>query len=188
VGDGKSTVALNLAKADALVGKRVLLVEADIRRPKLGSLVGLEVESGLTTFLSDPNVALADVTHSLPMSHRSNGQHAASHTLDVVVAGRIRQNPSELINSDRMRELIREAEREYDLVVLDTAPASMVADAIPLMSQATTVVIVGRVGKLTSDQAAHLREQLERIGAPAFGLVANFASGGGRYGYGYTYD
>ncbi len=184
VGDGKSTVALNLAKADASVGKRVLLIEADIRRPRLARLLGMQAQEGLTRFLADPSVPLSAVTHSVPVTDRTNG-HGSAHTLDVVVAGVVPRNPSELIDSERMRALIREGERDYDLVVLDTSPASLVADAIPLMSEATTVVIVGRVGKLTSDQAGGLREQLERIGAPTFGLVANFAGGSGRYGYGY---
>lgn len=84
-----------------------------------------------------------------------------------------------------MRALIRQAERTYDFVVLDTAPASMVADPISLMSEVTAVVIVGRVRKITSAEANSLREQLERINAPGFGLVANFAPGGGKEGYGY---
>jgi len=84
-----------------------------------------------------------------------------------------------------MRDLIKEAEASYDLVVLDTPPATMVADSIPLMSEATAVIIVGRVGRITDAQASSLREQLERIDAPAYGLVANFAAGPGKYGYGY---
>ncbi len=123
-----------------------------------------------------------EVTHRVPVSGGGNGT-GSPNTLDVVVAGRVPQNPSELIDSDRMRELIREAEANYDLVVIDTAPATMVADAIPLMSEATAVVVVGRMGKITSADAGLMREQLERIGAPAFGLVANFARGPGGYGY-----
>jgi Mrp family chromosome partitioning ATPase len=85
-----------------------------------------------------------------------------------------------------MRALIKEAEANYDLVVIDTPPATMVADSIPLIAEATAVVVVGRVGHITSAQADGLREQLERIDAPAYGLVANFArGGGGKYGYGY---
>jgi len=186
VGDGKSTVALNLAKAEAIVGRRVLLIEADIRRPKLGGLLGLHDTEGLASFLSNKSKPLMEVTHSVPVASAVNGAASSPNTLDVVVAGKIPPNPSELIDSDRMRELIREAEENYDLVVIDTAPATMVADAIPLMSEATAVVIVGRVGKITSGEANSLREQLERIDAPAYGLVANFAPGGGaKYGYGY---
>ncbi len=185
VGDGKSTVALNLAKADAIVARKVLLIEADLRRPRLAGLLGLGEAEGLSLFLADRTKPLAEVTHSVPVGSRTNGT-AAANALDLVVAGPVPGNPSELIDSDRMRELIREAERDYDLVVIDTAPATMVADAIPLISEATAVVVVGRVGRITSAEADALRDQLERIDAPSFGLVANFAPGmGGKYGYGY---
>ncbi len=184
VGDGKTTVALNLAKADAAVGRRVLLVEADIRRPSLAPTLGLQVSTGLASFLSDRSLPLTEVTHRVPVSQRTNGRDVPL-TMDVVVAGTIPSNPSELIDSERMRELIREAEGHYDLVVIDTAPAGLVADAIPLMSEASAVVIVGRVGRVTSSEAHSLREQLERIDAPAFGLVANFSSGPEEKVYGY---
>jgi tyrosine-protein kinase len=184
IGDGKSTVALNLAKADATVGKRVLLVEADVRRPRLGKLLGLHETEGLTAYLSDRTRSLGDVTARVPVGQARNGEGPRA-TLDVVAAGPVPNNPSGLIDSERMRELMREAEANYDLVVIDTAPASMVADPIPLMSEATAVVIVGRVGRITSGEADSLREQLERIDAPGYGLVANFVPAGGRYGYGY---
>ncbi len=183
VGDGKSTISLNLAKADASVGRRVLLVEADMRRPLLGEALGLGEETGLATYLEDPGLDLVDVARRVPVASPGNGS-TTPRTLDVIVAGHVPSNPSELVNSDRMRDLVQEAERDYDLVVIDTSPAGIVADAIPLMSQATAVVIVGRVGRVTGAEADNLREQLERIDAPAFGLVANF-SGSGEGGYGY---
>jgi capsular exopolysaccharide synthesis family protein len=185
VGDGKSTVSLNLAKADAAVGKKVLLIEADMRRPRLGALLGMGEEPGLAAYLSNPSLGLGDVARSVPVVHRTNGS-GAPLTMDVVIAGGTPGNPSELINSERMTDLVREAEGDYDLVVIDTSPAGIVADAIPLMSQATSVVIVGRVGRITGPEADSLREQLQRIDAPAFGLVANFArSADTSYGYGY---
>lgn len=184
VGDGKSTVALNLAKADATVGRTVLLVEADIRRPRLATLLGLRATEGLADFLADRSKSLASVVNSVPVVQRTNGT-GASLFMDVVVAGAVPSNPSELIDSARMRELIREGEEAYDLVVIDTAPAGMVSDAIPLMSEASAVVVVGRVGRLTTHEADALREQLERIDAPSYGLVANFSRGPGDKGYGY---
>jgi succinoglycan biosynthesis transport protein ExoP len=185
VGDGKSTVSLNLAKAEATVGKKVLLIEADLRRPRLANVLGIGATDGLATFLGNRSKELAEVTNRVPVVHRKNGSRGGPLTMDVVVAGPVPENPSELIDSERMRELITAAERDYDLVVIDTAPASMVADAIPLMTEATAVVIVSRVGKIKSDEASSLREQLERIDAPSFGLVANFSPGQGKYSYGY---
>ena len=182
VGDGKSTIAMNLAKADAAVGKKVILIEADMRRPKLGSLMGIRDTTGLATYLADPSVSLVDVSKRVPVANRTNGA-GEPLTMDVVVSGSVPGNPSELINSERMLGLLDEATSGYDLVVVDTAPVGVVADAIPLMSKATAVVIVGRVGRITSSEADALRAQLQRIDAPTYGLVANFADGEQAYGY-----
>jgi capsular exopolysaccharide synthesis family protein len=181
-GDGKTTVALNLAMADASVGRKVLLIEADMRRPSIGKLLGLGGAHGLASYLSQPDATLADAVHRIPVTRGTNGTSALH--MDVVVAGAIPSNPSALINSERMRNLIGEAEGEYDLVVIDTSPVGIVADAIPLMSEASAVIVVSRVGRITSVEANALRDQLERIDAPAFGLVANFAGARDKsYGY-----
>jgi len=182
-GDGKTTVAINLAIADASVGRNVLLIEADMRRPSIGTVRGLGGEKGLATYLARPDAQLADVIHRVPVTQGTNGN--APLTMDVIVSGPIPSNPSELINSQRMRDLISGAEDQYDLVVIDTSPVGIVADAIPLMSEASAVIIVSRVGRITSVEADALRDQLERIDAPAFGLVANFA--GAARGKGYDY-
>ncbi len=181
-GDGKTTVALNLAMADASVGRKVLLIEADMRRPSIGKILGIDAAAGLASYLAQADTQLADVVHSVSVIHGANG-NAALH-MDVVVSGVIPSNPSALINSERMIKLIGEAERTYDLVVIDTSPVGIVADAIPLMSEASAVIVVSRVGRITSVEANALRDQLERIDAPAFGLVANFA-GARDKGYGY---
>ncbi len=180
-GDGKTTVALNLAKADASVGRKVLLIEADMRRPSIGNVLGLAGD-GLASYLARPDAQLADVVHRVAVTRGSNG--SAPLAMDVVVSGAIPGNPSELINSERMRKLIGEAESKYDLVVIDTSPVGIVADAIPLMSEASAVIVVSRVGRITSVEANALRDQLERIDAPSFGLVANFA-GAREKAYGY---
>lgn len=181
-GDGKTTVALNLARADASVGRNVLLIEADMRRPSIATHLGVEGTKGLATYLARPDAQLADVIYRVDVTRGSNGN--APLAMDVIVSGSIPSNPSELINSERMRALIAEAERDYDLVVIDTSPVGIVADAIPLMSEASAVIVVSRVGRITSVEAKALRDQLERIDAPAFGLVANFA-GARDKGYGY---
>ena len=181
-GDGKTTVALNLAVADASVGRNVLLIESDMRRPSIAKLLGLADAGGLATYLARADVMLADVLQRVPVTQDAHGSPGL--TMDVVVSGTIPGNPSELINSERMRKLIGEAEGKYDLVVIDTSPVGIVADAIPLISEASAVIIVSRVGRITSVEASALRDQLQRIDAPAFGLVANFA-GARDKGYGY---
>jgi capsular exopolysaccharide synthesis family protein len=181
-GDGKTTVALNLAMADASVGRNVLLIEADMRRPSIAKSLGLKGKGGLASYLASPQTKLAEVIHRVSVTQGVNGN--AGLAMDVIVSGAIPANPSELINSDRMRDLIAEAERDYDLVVLDTSPVAIVADAIPLMSEASAVIVVSRVGRITGGEASALRDQLKRIDAPAFGLVANFTAARDK-GYGY---
>ena len=181
-GDGKTTVALNLAIADASVGRNVLLIESDMRRPSIGKLLSLGGSGGLATYLARPDVPIEDVIHRVAVTQATNGSTGLS--MDVILSGEVPRNPSELINSDRMRDLIGAVEKRYDLVVIDTSPVGIVADAIPLMSEASAVIIVSRVGRITSVEADALRDQLQRIDAPAFGLVANFA-GTRDKGYGY---
>src|SRR5207247_10152026 len=93
--------------------------------------------------------------------------------------------PTDLIESERMREIIRAAERDYDLVVIDTPPTSVVSDAIPLVKEVSGVLIVARMGKTTRESAAHLRQQLENLEANTLGVVINSVGRESRhYGYG----
>ena len=183
--EGKTTVALNLARADASIGQRVLLIEADLRRPSLGKILGNNEARGFGAYLVDRRIEVADVTREVSLSPSSNGPGPES-VMDVIFAGEPPANPGGAINSPRMAEILSWARESYDLVVIDTSPAGSVADAIPLMTRADAVVVVGRVGKLNSRQANKVREQLERVGAPTLGVVANFVpSGEEAYAYGY---
>jgi len=175
VEDGKSTVAFHLAAAAAATGSRVLLIEANVRRPVLGGLLGLPSDEGLTSVLTDKETRLADVSHEVLLAHNANGG-GTPPTMDVVLAGQVRNDSSALIESDRMLETVREAKQNYSLVVIDTPPAGLVSDAIPLMSLVSAVVVVGRIGKLTSMEASRLRDQLQKVNAPTAGVVANFTS------------
>lgn len=173
VAEGKSTVALNLAMTAASSGARVLLIEADIRRPSLGRVLDIKAEKGLSGYLADPDLGLSDVLHNVPITRPDNGDRP--QVIDVLPGGPVPSNPVALLDSERMRELIAIAEERYDLVVIDTSPAGAVSDPIALMRTANAVIVVGRVGRLASDQADALREQLQRVDAPVHGLVANFA-------------
>ena len=184
--DGKSTVAMHLAAAAAASGARVLLMEADLRHPTLARRMDIAPGQGLSNVLAGQVGSLREVAHSVPVAGRREGD-SDYRAMDVVVSGPIPPNPTDLIESESMRELIHRAEAEYDLVVVDTPPTSVVSDAIPLVKEVSGVIVVSRLGKTTRESAAHLRSQLENLEANTLGVVVNSV---GRqsayYGYGYA--
>jgi polysaccharide biosynthesis transport protein len=176
-GDGKSTVAWNIGVAGADVGARVLLIEADLRHPSFAARCGLEAERGLSDVLTG-RCELADVAHESPIGergHRRNGftNAAATPTMHVVFAGPKPANPGGLLASRRMSKLLGEAERAYDLVVIDAPPTPVVADGIPLIKQVSGVVVVTRLGKNTREATERLRDQLRNLNASILGVVVN---------------
>lgn len=180
--EGKSTVALNLATAAAKAGGSVLLLEADLRHPALGARLGISSERGLSHLLSGGDPAVKRAVDTVTVAGRRQGDHGF-RTMDVLTSGPLPPNPSDLIESDRMKELIRAAEGEYDLVIIDTPPTSVVSDAIPLVSQVSGVIVVCRLGRTTRESATHLREQLENLEAHTLGVVANSVDRPSQYGY-----
>jgi capsular exopolysaccharide synthesis family protein len=182
--DGKTTIAWNLATAAAGGGDaKVLLVEADLRRPTLAVSHGLVHSPGLVEALTH-GIALDDVIQSVPIPNRSNGQDPTS-TLDVIVAGAVPPNPVELLESEKMAALLKELEANHDFVVIDTSPTSIVPDAFPLMKHVSGVIVVGRLGKSTRDEVEHLHGELQRLRAPVLGVVANAVTRtrSGQHGY-----
>lgn len=183
--EGKSTIAWHLACTAAMSGgSKVLLLEADMRRPVLAAWHTLDSSPGLAEAITH-DIALEEVIQRVAIGPQTNGP-GTSAELDVIVAGAIPPNPSEMIESRKMGEILRELTQRYDVVIVDTPPTSLVADSIPLMNQVEGVIVVGRVGQVTRDSAAELREQLAAMGAPALGLVANMVpERGDTYNYGY---
>jgi capsular exopolysaccharide synthesis family protein len=186
-GDGKSTVSWNLGLAAAGTGAKVLLMETDLRHPSLAASAGLLAPApGLSTVLAG-QIEFAEVVQAVMVPNHHAGR-APDRMMDVVVAGPIPPNPVDLIESERMRAVLREAEERYDLVVVDTPPTSVVSDAIPLIREVSGVIVVTRLGKSTRESVAQLRNQLVHLNAPTLGVVVNaFKSDHGGYGYGYGY-
>lgn len=185
-GDGKSTIAQNLALAAASVGERVLLLEADLRRPTAAKTLGVAPSPGVAEVLVD-GVSLDEAVQQAEFPYRG-GQ---SVFVDVLVAGGILPpNPPQVTESRAMSTLLQNARDSYDLVLIDTPPLAAVSDAFPLLQSADGVLIVGRLGHNRSDVAARLRTTLETADAPLLGVVANRLRdrGTGSYGYGYRYD
>ncbi|HEX8207829.1 MAG TPA: polysaccharide biosynthesis tyrosine autokinase [Solirubrobacteraceae bacterium] len=187
-GDGKSTVAANLAAAAAANGMKTLLVEVDLRHPTIAKGLGVPATPGLTHVLARD--AQLDLVVRAVAVQAGDHDAASGRTMDVVVSGPLPPNPTDLIESERMRDVLRQAAQEYEFVVIDTPPTAVVPDAIPLVTQVDGVVVVGRVGKSTREALAHLRKQLDNLDAPTLGVVVNDVSSkaaGYAYGYGYGY-
>lgn len=187
-GDGKTTVARHLAGAAARMGARVLLIEADLRRPTLAAQLDISPGSGLADVLVGM-VSLDDAIRSID-SDQPARPGSRRGMLDVLVAGAaLPPNPGELIEGHAMEGLLERVRSTYDLVVIDTPPLTVVSDAFPLLRKVDGVIIVGRVGRNRRDVAERLHETLTGAGAPLLGVVANgFKSGRfGSYGYGYDY-
>lgn len=170
-GEGKSTTAANLALALASAGESVLVVDADLRRPTLAGMFGLEGGSGLTDVLSG-RTALDDAIQVW-------GDGGPS----VLPSGVVPPNPSELLRGRSMAELIKEVGRRYTWVVFDSAPLVPVSDAALLAHRVSAVLLVSSLGALHRPQLAIAMEKLAQVGANVVGVVANAVPGRGKDRY-----
>ena len=183
--DGKSTVARFLAATAAAAGTSVILVEADLRRPTLKARHPELLTKGLSEVLTGQN-PLANAVQQLPVSIHGV---TSTNPLHVVTAGALPPNPTDLLESERMRAVIAELERRYTLVVIDSSPVTVVPDSIPILRQVSGVLVVMRESKTTTEGAGRLRDQLAHLGVAPLGLVMNRTppmSTPAYYGY-YTY-
>lgn len=174
-GDGKSTTASNLAITLASSGQNVVLIDGDLRRPMVASVFGLVGAAGLTDVLSG-RAELADVA-----------QRVGSGNLMVVASGKLPPNPSEVLGSDRMKELISVIAREA-YVIIDAPPLIPVTDAAVLAHGADGAIVVGTVGKTTYEMLQKALINLSRANARALGIVLNRVPRRGSSSYGYRYQ
>jgi len=171
-GDGKTTLARQLASAAAGAGSVVLLVEADLRRPTLAQQLEIQPGPGLLDVLTG-TVSLWRATQMIDLDS-SPGDGSDGRTFDVLVAGaELPPNPGELIDSDAMRSVLEQARSTYDLIVVDTPPLGAISDAFPLLRGVDGVIIVGRLGRHRREVAEDLHDTLAGAGAPLLGVVAN---------------
>lgn len=161
--DGKTTIATNLAATIAQSARRVLLIDANFRRPALGRVYESANGAGLSNVLIGQK-SLEDVVikTSLP-------------NLDVVTSGPIPPNPVELLGSDQMRQLIDHARQHYDQVIFDSPPVLLVSDALVLSSMVDGVILVVRAQVNSRGVVNRARELLERVNAHVFGATLNAA-------------
>ena len=176
-GEGKSTVSLSLARAMADAGSPVILIDADLRRPTVAKKLKLDAKVGLTQVLAG-QVEIANAVHQLDESN-----------LFVLPAGRIPPNPSELLGSDKMRQLINELSEEF-IVVVDVPPLLPVTDASLLSHSVDGVILVGSIGRSHREQMTEASNTLKKVNANLLGMVLNQAPrkglGNSYYGFGYA--
>lgn len=159
-GEGKSMVAANLAISLAQAGQRVLLVDADMRKPKVHSIFGLAQEPGLSNLLVG-NAKASDVVRKAGMPG-----------LWLMTAGHIPPNPAELLGSQRFRDLIGSVREHFNWIVIDTPPVMAVTDAALVASRSSVLFVVG--AEMTSRHAAkRALDQLEQVNAKFVGGVLN---------------
>jgi capsular exopolysaccharide synthesis family protein len=176
MGDGKSTLAANLAISVAQTGKRVLLIDADLRRPQLHLLFSVSNNVGVASVLEGTTeVSDATIASAVP-------------GLSIMPSGPLPSNPSELLSSPRMKEMLESLAEKYDLVLLDTPPLLAVTDPSAVAARVDGVILTLRLGKQSRPRAQRAREILATLGAHVLGVVVNAVeSRESRYGYGYGY-
>lgn len=151
-GEGKSYVATNLAVSMALLGKKVALLGLDLRQPMLATYLNLPSQGCLTNYLSDKAYTLEDVTMASTIKN-----------LDVLPAGIVPSNPSELLQSDRVGELFAELRQRYDYVVLDSAPIALVSDTFLLNNVADLTLCVVRANHTTFEMIDFVNKIQDRM-------------------------
>ena len=172
-GEGKSTTSINLAITLADAGSRVLLVDADLRRPSVSDYLGLEGSVGLTTVLIG-KIGREDAV-----------QPWGTSTLHVLPSGQVPPNPSELLGSQSMTALLAELGAAYDVVIIDTAPLLPVTDGAVLAKLTGGAVVVVGAGITHRRQLTEALGALHTAGAKALGVVVNRLAPVERTGYGY---
>lgn len=173
-GEGKSTTAANLAVVYAQLGKRVILIDCDLRKPTAHYTFNVSSHAGLSTILAGRITAERAI------------QETEQTNLHVLVSGPIPPNPTELLASPRMVDLLRELRERYDVVIVDAPPMMQVADARLLANVSDGTILV--IGCDNSDRQLVLKAkaQLERTGTQMLGLVLNRRSHKGNKSY-YAY-
>ena len=176
-GDGKSTISLNLAYSLAELGKKTLLVDADLRRASIHDKLGIERVPGLSELIKGN---INDISASVRRYASSNTQ------LDIIPSGEMPENPSELLNSERCARLFELLAQAYDYIVVDLPPIGAVVDAVSIAQELDGMLVVIRENACPRGLLNDCIQQLNYANATILGFVVNGAMEGSskKYQYG----
>ncbi len=175
--EGKTTVSSNIAVSFALAGRRTLLVDTDMRKPRVHKLFGLDNKEGISTYMLGEKPIEQLVRRNVYQG------------LDVLFCGPIPPNPAEMMESKRFREMVDRLKELYDVVIFDSPPIIAVSDAAIIASMIDGVIIVVKIRQISRDILKRAVAQLTKSNAMLLGAVVNNLDlkGGGRYGSYYYY-
>lgn len=177
-GDGKSYVSSNTALSLAILGKKVVLVGLDIRKPMLATYFNLNNKGHLTDYLAEPSIELDDII--IPSGEHKN--------LDLIPCGTIPPNPAELLQTERLDELFAELRQRYDYIIVDTAPVALVSDTYLLDRIADMTIFVSRYKYTPSEMIEYINQVIDQKRMHNVACVLNGVKGSHTgYGYGYGY-
>lgn len=176
-GEGKTTTVSNLAIVLAQSGAKVLLIDADLRKPKIHKVFDLQNQQGLTSILAESKPFISFVNDTV------------MENLHIITCGPLPPNPSELLGSKKMKAFIEEVKGCYDMVLLDTPPAGTVTDAVVMSTVADGVILVAASGQVTIDAVSRAKGLLTKVNANIIGVVLNKLekNANGNYYYYYYY-
>ena len=182
--EGKTTTTTNLAISISQADQRVLLIDGDLRKPKVHHYFSIPNATGLTNYLgaaansrSAQKVDLFSIIH--PTEYKN---------LSVIASGSIPPNPAEVLGSEMMSEFIKEVSQHFDYIIIDTPPINVVSDALPVIRESDGVVMVVRSNSSTHPELQKALDSLKFIDAKILGFVVNYESENrSKYGY-YKYN
>jgi capsular exopolysaccharide synthesis family protein len=185
VGEGKSTTAANLAVVLAETGKDVLLVSADLRRPRVHQFFGLSNRTGLSNLLTDGTPPDKRKRPTADGRQMASELWSVAPNLWVILSGPLPPHPSALMDSDAMRQFLKEQRDLFDFIILDCPPALVVADALALAPLADAVLVVADAKESDRDLVSRLKEEIEQVGGKLVGAVLNRSKQAGKSTYYY---
>ena len=160
-GEGKSTVMSNLAITMAQSGKRVILVDCDLRKPSIHKKMGVTNSIGLTNILVQ-NILKEDCIVESPVQN-----------LYILTSGPVPPNPAELVGTKKMKDFIEELKKEFDMVLIDAPPVLAVTDAQILSTMADGVIFVAAYGQAQKMALADAKQMIDKVGGKVIGIVFN---------------